>query len=63
MAEIERCWCDKHPAYRCQARVTQEDMRCDICRDGCTLAVFRPVGGGEPFMAEHCCLISGFAFR
>jgi hypothetical protein len=36
MVEIERCWCDRWPR-RCQARVTQEDMRCNICRDGCAL--------------------------
>jgi hypothetical protein len=36
MREIERCWCEKWPR-RCTNRVSQEDMRCDICRDGCTL--------------------------
>jgi hypothetical protein len=37
--EVERCWCDKWPR-RCTNRVTQEDMRCDLCRRGrCELVV------------------------
>jgi hypothetical protein len=38
MTEIERCWCAKW-SRRCTNRVTQEDMRCDLCRRGCTLVV------------------------
>jgi hypothetical protein len=38
MVEIERCWCEKWPR-RCTNLVSQEDMRCDICRDGCRLVV------------------------
>jgi len=34
MVEIERCWCAKWPR-RCTSSVTQEDMRCDLCRRGC----------------------------
>jgi hypothetical protein len=38
VTEIERCWCDRWP-QRCTNRVTQEDMRCDLCRRGCGLLV------------------------
>jgi hypothetical protein len=36
MVEIAHCRCARWPR-RCTNRVTQEDMRCDICRDRCVL--------------------------
>jgi len=40
VTKIERCWCDKPSSggltmESCTRPVTQEDMLCDECRDGC----------------------------
>ena len=37
-----RCRCGRHSLV-CQRKATQEDMRCDACREGCSL-----IGIGEP---------------
>jgi hypothetical protein len=43
MDERLRCQCRRWPASPCDATMTQEDLRCDACRDGCSLVT---IGGG-----------------
>jgi hypothetical protein len=40
-----RCTCDRFEAA-CTTRMTQEDLLCDMCREGCNVAI--GFGDGEP---------------
>jgi hypothetical protein len=43
-----RCRCDRHSQV-CNAAATQEDMRCDTCRDpGCSSGFIAPPGTETP---------------
>jgi hypothetical protein len=40
----EACRCTAHEESACQAAITQEDLRCDACREGgCWLLYFNDV--------------------
>ncbi len=48
--KVETCWCDKPSRggltkEPCTRPVTQEDMLCDQCREGCSTISVGPVDG------------------
>ena len=44
MTEVASCRCDRWPVA-CSRTVTQEDLRCDVCRAGCSQMLAGPAGG------------------
>jgi hypothetical protein len=60
VTKIELCWCDKPSRggltkEPCTRPVTQEDMLCDQCRDGCTQISVGVIGQPETMrvLATH----------
>jgi hypothetical protein len=50
MSEAFRCQCSRWSASRpCEHRMTQEDLLCDPCRDGCSLIT---IGDGESWHVQ-----------
>jgi len=43
-----RCQCVRYgPDATCAAAITQEDLLCDACREGCSLLAFGPPGSSD----------------
>jgi hypothetical protein len=52
------------PGATCAAAITQEDLLCDACREGCSLLAFGPPGSRDwsCLGAAHHVIIEGFDF-
>lgn len=51
-----RCQCKRWPDVDCCGRMTQEDLLCDLCRDGCHLVA---IGGQPPGHVR----VTGFKYK
>jgi len=55
MSRLVTCWCDKPSPggltkEPCARKATQEDMLCDVCRQGCSQLRVGPVGSNPEDM-------------